>query len=84
VRDAGFPDRQDPSGLEAFTRAQQVDVRQRRTDGDPEPEFGPPETVAGHGELAAGHSISSSLILKEDGAAADDGRLVWEHKLQTR
>jgi hypothetical protein len=75
---------EDPSGLESFTWAQQVDVRGGRTAGDPEPEFGPPETVAGHGELAAGHSISSSLTLKQGGAAAGDGPLVWEHELQIR
>ena len=57
---------------------------QRRTDGNPPPQFAEPETVAGHGELAAGHSISSSLILKKDGAAAGDGRLVWQHELQIR
>jgi hypothetical protein len=76
--------KEDPSGLEAFTWAQQVDVRLQREVDDVEPEFGPPETVAGHGELAAGHSISSSLTLKKDGVAAGDGRLVWQHELQIR
>jgi hypothetical protein len=76
--------KEDPSGLEAFTWAQQVDVRRLRTDGDPEPPFFSPETVAGHGELAAGHSISSSLTLTEAAAAAGDGPLVWEHELQIR
>ena len=74
---------EDPSGLEAFTWAQRVDVLQRRTDGNPDPVFGEPETVSGHGELAAGRPISSSLTVKEAGAAAGDGSLSWEHTLQT-
>ena len=76
--------KEDPAGLEAFTWAQQVAVMQRRTDGNPPPQFAEPETVSGHGELAPHHSISSSLNLKKDGAAAGDGRLVWEHELQVR
>lgn len=76
--------KEDPAGLEAFTWAQQIPVMQRRTDGNPPPQFAEPETVSGQGELAAGHSISSSLILKEGGAAAGDGRLVWQHELQIR
>ena len=57
---------------------------QRRTDGNPPPQFAERETVSGQGELAAGHSISSSLILKEDAAAAGDGRLVGQHELKIR
>jgi len=56
---------QDPSGLEAFTWAQRVNVLQRRTDGNPDPVFGEPVTVPGQGELAAGRAISSSLTVKE-------------------
>jgi hypothetical protein len=74
---------EDPSGLEAFTWAQRINVLSRRTDGNPEPVFGQPETVSGHGELAAGHAISSSLTVKEAGAAAAGGSLSWEHTLQT-
>jgi hypothetical protein len=74
---------QDPSGLEAFTWAQRVEVLQRRTDGNPDPVFADPDTVSGQGELAAGRVIASSLTLKEAGAAAGDGSLSWEHKLQT-
>lgn len=74
---------EDPSGLEAFTWAQRVDVLRRRTDGNPDPVFGPLETVSGQGELAAGHAISSSLTVKEAGAAAGDGSLSWEHTLRT-
>ena len=74
---------EDPSGLEAFTWAQRVDVLQRRTDGNPDPVFGEPETVSGRGKLAAGRPISSSLTVKEAGAAAGDGSLSWEHTLQT-
>jgi hypothetical protein len=76
--------KEDPAGLEAFTWAQQIPVMQRRTDGNPPPQFAEPETVSGQGDLAAGHSISSSLILKEGGAVAGDGRLVWQHELQIR
>jgi hypothetical protein len=76
--------KEDPAGLEAFTWAQQIPVMQRRTDGNPPPQLAEPETVSGQGELAAGRSISSSLILKEGGAAAGDGRLVWQHELQIR
>ena len=36
---------EDPSGLEAFTWAQRINVPPRRTDGNPEPVFGQPETV---------------------------------------
>jgi len=74
---------QDPSGLEAFTWAQRVPVLQSRTDGNPDPVFREPGTVAGQGELAAGRAISSSLTVKEAGAAAGDGGLSWKHKLQT-
>jgi hypothetical protein len=74
---------QDPSGLEAFTWAQRVDVLQRRTDGNPDPVFEEPDAAAGQGELAAGRAISSSLTVKEAGAAAGDGSLSWEHTLQT-
>lgn len=83
-RVCGDFDKQDPAGLEAFTWAQQIPVMQRRTDGNPPPQFAEPETVSGQGDLAAGHSIFSSLILKEGGAAAGDGRLVWQHELQIR
>ena len=76
--------KEDLAGLEAFTWAQQIPVMQRRTDGNPPPQFAERETVSGQGELAAGHSISSSLILKKGGAAAGDGRLVWQHALQIR
>jgi hypothetical protein len=76
--------KEDPAGLEAFTWAQQIPVLEHRTDGNPPTQFAEPETVSDHGELAAGHSISSSLILKKDGAAAGDGRLVWQHELQIR
>lgn len=74
---------QDPSGLEAFTWAQRVAVLQSRTDGNPDPVFAEPDTVSGQGELAAGHAISSSLTVKEAGAAAGDTGLSWEHTLQT-
>jgi hypothetical protein len=36
--------KEDPAGLEAFTWAQQVPVMQRRTDGNPPPQFAEPET----------------------------------------
>jgi len=83
-RDSGGHRQGGPAGLEAFTWAQQIRVLQRRTDGNPPPQFAERETVSGQGELAAGHSISSSLILKEGGAVAGDGRLVWQHELQIR
>jgi hypothetical protein len=75
---------EDRSGLEAFTWAQRVDVLEGRTDGNPPPQFAEPETVAAHGELAASQAISSSLTVKEVGAAAGDGSLAWEHALQVR
>ena len=74
---------ENPSGLEAFSWAQRVKVLRRRTDDNPDPVFGQPETVSGEGELAAGHAISSSLTVKDAGAAAGDGSLSWKHTLQT-
>jgi hypothetical protein len=72
---------EDPSGLEAFTWAQRIDVLPAREDDNPDPVFGPPQAVSGHGELAAGKVISSSLTITA-GAAAGDGSLSWEHALQ--